>query len=282
MLTCLLAMLLPFLICQSCILTQTFALQDVTEHNGSINLGDSAEASTFAAGALVYYRDKNNEILQVSIKCVHYDDDPPYFTISLPSGQEKQTLKEQLRARREELVCDTSIADSLQPLPPESSTEDVANLPSPSSSSAEVNCMECDGPAASNFASDHSCCHNCCSAEAHCASSHNAPRSSEETVQPDRPQFPAVDDLSEVGIEDVCRSTTVGELLAVISRQLRLPHGSREKLRMVLIQSQDVLHARYNVPHAGADLPPVQTLQRDATVEQVNLFNNVPEHRGHK
>ena len=61
-------------------------MQDVIEHNGTINLGDSAEASTFAAGALVYYRDKNNEILQVSIKCVHYDDDPPYFTISLAAG----------------------------------------------------------------------------------------------------------------------------------------------------------------------------------------------------
>ena len=62
-------------------------------------------ARTFAAGdSVMYVNAQTDSLEEATVLAVHYDDDPPYYTIRLSPDREKQTVAEKLVPREEHLA----------------------------------------------------------------------------------------------------------------------------------------------------------------------------------
>lgn len=83
---------------------------DVVDGNGDSSDGDGGyptpifqQQSPYVAAELVSYRDSGTgEVVQAHIAKVHFDDMPPYYTIRLSSGVEKQTDENHLAKAEQE------------------------------------------------------------------------------------------------------------------------------------------------------------------------------------
>lgn len=62
------------------------------------------EEEIFKAGTmLLYQKSEETEELPVTLVKVHYDDHPPYYTIRMPDGREKQTIRSKLAHMRDDV-----------------------------------------------------------------------------------------------------------------------------------------------------------------------------------
>ena len=71
--------------------------QPPTERQLPTEMSAGAADGVLEKGSVVLYEDKQSgKVLEVTVMKVHYDDTPPYYSIRLPSGQERETVRERL------------------------------------------------------------------------------------------------------------------------------------------------------------------------------------------
>lgn len=73
--------------------------------------GTSSSEQQFQLGTDVFYqKHSGTKAEQVTLIKIHYEDDPPYYTIRMPDGREKQTVREYLAMSIEEFPATNATA----------------------------------------------------------------------------------------------------------------------------------------------------------------------------